>query len=129
VPALQQVVANWLKDAEAKAAQGGLTQADLQALQQSVQGTQPRQRLLYLHTRTPSITAPIVGMAQHEPIKGGTDTLHTRNEWPYVTVHDAVIDGWQIVAFPNLMAPYDDRELTYVGYEFILQKLEEIVNE
>jgi hypothetical protein len=129
VPALQQVVANWLQDAEAKAAQGGLTQADLQALQQRIQGTQSRQRLLYLHTRTPSITAPVVGMAQHEPIKGGTDTLHTRDEWPYATVHDAVIDGWQIVAFPNLMAPYDDRELTYVGYEFILQKLEEIVNE
>jgi hypothetical protein len=26
------------------------------------------------------------------------------------------------------MAPYDDRELSYVGYEFVLQKLEEVVH-
>ncbi len=129
MPSLQQVVTNWLKEAEGKAAQGGVTQTDLQELQRSIQGAQARQRLLYLHTRTPSITAPVIGMAQHEPIAGGTDKLHTRDEWPYATVHDAIIDGWQVVAFPNLMAPYDDRELTYVGYEFILQKLEEIVNE
>lgn len=126
---LQEVVVNWLKEAEGKAAQGGLSPTDLQTLQQRVQKTQPRQRLLYLQARTPSITAPVIGMAQHEPIQGGADRLQTRNEWPYATVHEAIIDGWQVVAFPNLMAPYDDRELNYVGYEFILQKLEEIVNE
>lgn len=129
MPSLQQVVVNWLKDAEGKAAQGGLSQADLQTLQRSVEQAEPRQRLLYLQTRTPSVTAPVIGMAQHEPVKGGSDRLQTRNDWPYATVHDAIIDGWQVIAFPNLMAPYDDRELTYVGYEFILQKLEEIVNE
>jgi hypothetical protein len=129
VSSLQQAVTTWLKAAKESVAQGSITQEDLQQLQRIVQQATPRQRLLYLHTRAPSITASIIGMAQHEPVTGGSDTLHTRASWPYETVHDALVDGWQIIHFPNLMAPYDDRELSYVGYEFILQKLEEVVNE
>lgn len=45
-------------------------------------------------------------------------------EWPYETVHDAIVDGWQIVQFPHLQAPFDDKDLDVVGYEFILQKME-----
>jgi hypothetical protein len=129
VSSLQQAVTQWLTNAEGKAASTGITQADLQNLKQIVAQATPRQRLLYLHTRTPSITAPVIGMAQHDPYPGQTDTLHTRSEWPYATVHDAIVDGWQVIQFPNLMAPYDDREMDYVGYEFILQKFEEIVHE
>lgn len=126
---LQQAVTDWLQEAKGKVPSHGVTQADLTRLQQLIGRATPRQRLLYLHTRTPSITASIIGMAQHEPVTGGADTLHTRTDWPYETVHDALVDGWQIIHFPNLLSPYDDRELSYVGYEFVLQKLEEIVNE
>lgn len=83
------------------------------------------QRLLYLHTRAPSVTSPVIGMAQHEPVSGGHDTIRTREDWPYATVHEALVDGWQVIRFPDLRAPYDDKELDYVGFEFILQKLEE----
>ena len=110
---LQQAISTWLKDAKERSAQGSISQDDLQQLQQIVQRATPRQRLLYLHTRAPSITAPIIDMAQHEPVPGGSDSLHTRTAWPYETVHDALVDGWQIIHFPNLMAPYDDRELSY----------------
>lgn len=126
---LQQAVSQWLTQVEGKAASTGITQEDLQGLKQVVTQATPRQRLLYLQTRTPSVTAPVIGMAQHEPHKGQTDTLRTRSEWPYETVHDAIVDGWQVIHFPNLMAPYDDRELSYVGYEFILQKVEEIIHD
>jgi hypothetical protein len=129
VPPLQHAVTNWLKEAERNMADGAVTRNDLLRLQQIVQTATPRQRLLYLHTRTPSILAPVIGMAQHEPVAGQADVLRTRDEWPYETVHEALIDGWQVIHFPNLMASYDDRELSYVGYEFILQKLEEIVND
>lgn len=128
VPSLQQVVTQWLSTAQGKLTASGVTQEDLQDLQQLVQQSAPRQRLLYLHTRAPSITAAVIGMAQHEPVANGCDTLQTRTEWPYATVHEAIVDGWQVIHFPNLMAPYDDRELSYVGYEFILQKLEETVH-
>ena len=60
---LQQAIATWLTHAEAKAANGGVTQADLQQLRQLSQTTQPRQRLLYLHTKAPSIYAAVIGMA------------------------------------------------------------------
>ena len=126
---LSKSITTWLQAAQAKAANGGVTTDDLLQLQRIAQKATPRQRLLYLHARTPSISAPVIGMAQHEPTPGGSDTLRSVDEWPYETVHEAVVDGWQIVQFPNPMAPYDDRELNYVGYEFILQKLEEIAEE
>ena len=129
MPSLQQAVTHWLHEAAGKVEQNRLSRDDLQQLHQIVQQATPRQRLLYLHTRAPSITAAVIGMAQHEPVRDGCDTLHTRTEWPYATVHEAIVDGWQVIHFPNLMAPYDDRELSYVGYEFILQKLEEVVND
>lgn len=128
MPSLQQAVTHWLSQAENKITSGGVTPEDLQGLKQLVQQSAQRQRLLYLHTRAPSITAAVIGMAQHEPVANGCDTLQTRAEWPYATVHEAIVDGWQVVHFPNLMAPYDDREMSYVGYEFILQKLEETIH-
>jgi hypothetical protein len=41
-------------------------------------------------------------------------------------VHGAIVDGWQVVQFPHLQAPFDDSDLDVVGYEFILQKMEVI---
>ncbi len=126
---MQQAIERWLVSAEAKTVNGGVTQVDLQQLRQLCQLAQPRQRLLYLHSKAPSIYAAVIGMAQHEPVAGSKDRLRTRQDWPYPTVHDAVVDGWQIIHFPNLLAPYDDRELDYVGFEFILQKMEEMTHE
>ena len=93
--------------------------------------TQPnrgvRQRLLYLHARTPSVFSEILGYTPVEPVKGyRAEITADVPEWPYHTVHDALVDGWQIVQFPHLQAPIDDRDLDVVGYEFILQKLEEV---
>ena len=129
MPTIRDVVSDWIHEAESKATAGKLSIRDLAQLRDLTGRAAPKQRLLYLHTRTPSVTSQVIGMAQHEPVTGGTDTLRTREEWPYGCVHDAIIDGWQVVQFPDLMAPYDDRELSYVGYEFILQRIEEVVDE
>lgn len=89
--------------------------------------TQPRQRLLYLHARTPSVFSEVLGFTPIEPIKGyRPEIVATEQDWPYNTVHDAMIDGWQVIQFPHLQAPFDDRDLDVVGYEFILQKMEVI---
>jgi hypothetical protein len=125
---LQQTIADWLDQANAKLSNGGVAATDLAQLRQLVQSATPRQRLLYLHTRAPSIDAAVIGMAQHEPVAGQKDTLRTRSNWPYATVHEAIVDGWQVIHFPQLRAPYDDRELDYIGFEFILQKME-IIND
>jgi hypothetical protein len=85
----------------------------------------PRQRLLYLHARTPSVFSDILGFTRIEPVRGYRAEITAEEEpWPYKTVHDALVDGWQIVQFPHLQAPFDDKDLDVVGYEFILQKLE-----
>jgi hypothetical protein len=84
-----------------------------------------RQRLLYLHAATPSIRSRVIGMALHEPVPGSiTEITPEEPEWPYSTVHDAVLDGWQVIHFPQQLAPFDDREIDILGYEFVLQKLE-----
>ena len=89
-----------------------------------------RQRLLYLQARTPSPRSGIIGLTFIEPIKGyKPEIVATDPDWPYETVHDALVDGWQVVQFPHLQAPFDDRELDVVGYEFILQKMEVVADE
>lgn len=86
------------------------------------------QRLLYLHAQTPSVFSGIIGYTPIEPISGyRVGIVSEDQEWPYQTVHDAVVDGWQIIQFPHLQASFDDRDLDVVGYEFILQKME-VVN-
>lgn len=124
---LKQTILAWLEMAQSHLANGGIGADDLEQLRQLVQAAQLRQRLLYLHARAPSITASIIGMAEHEPVPGYKDLIRTRTAWPYNTVHDAIVDGWQVIHFPQQIAPFDDRELDYVGYEFILQKMEVIV--
>ena len=96
---------------------------------QASQPPQPRQRLLYLHARTPSVYSGILGLTQIEPVTGHkAEIIAEDQEWPYETVHDAIVDGWQIVQFPHQQAPIADRDLEMVGYEFILQKME-VINE
>ena len=89
-------------------------------------GTNPRQRLLYLHARSPSVLSDVIAMTSIEPVAGFKQELEaaTIDDWPYNTVHDAVIDGWQIVQFPHHQAVFDDKDMDNIGYEFILQKME-----
>ena len=87
--------------------------------------TQQRQRLLYLHARTPSVFSAILGYTPIEPVAGYAVEISAGEfEFPYKTVHDAIVDGWQVVQFPHLQAPFDDKDLDIVGYEFILQKFQ-----
>jgi len=71
------------------------------------------------------VFSEILGYTLVEPIKGYKAEISAETpEWPFETVHDALVDGWQIVQFPVHQAEYDDDEIDVVGYEFILQKME-----
>jgi hypothetical protein len=49
--------------------------------------SQPRQRLLYLHARTPSVFSDIIGLTQIEPTAGFRVEISAEAlEWPYKTV-------------------------------------------
>ena len=84
-----------------------------------------RQRLLYLHADTPSIYADLVAAAIHEPVAGAVTGIDPQApELPYRNVHDAIVEGWRVVHFPQQRAPFDDREIDLMGHEFVLEKLE-----
>jgi hypothetical protein len=121
----------WVTQARAKLRSGDLTEADLDELQLilSANGHPLRQRLLYLQATTPSVRSQVIGMALHEPVPGSVTQISADAMWPYATVHDAILDGWQIIHFPQQRIPFDDREIDVLGYEFILQTLEEVPND
>jgi hypothetical protein len=126
--ATSDAVRAWADAAREKLGNGGLTGDDLDALVGAVQGTPTaRQRLLYLHASTPNIQSQVVAFALHEPVDGAVEELTPEPpEIPYGSVKAAIIDGWQVIHFPDQLAPFDDREIDMLGYEFILQKIEEV---
>ena len=117
----------WIDKTRTKLENGRVNEVDLDELTQiiNVGRKNTRQRLLYLHASTPSIRSQVIGMALHEPAPGSVTEITTEEqEWPYNTVHDAILDGWQVIHFPDQRTEFDDREIDILGYEFILQKLE-----
>lgn len=84
-----------------------------------------RQRLLYLHCQNPSIRSEVVGAALHEPLADAVTEIDPEPvELPYPTVHAAIVDGWRVVHFPNQRGQFEDREIDLIGYEFVLEKME-----
>ena len=122
---LNTQIEQWIHSAQKKIDNDSICQADLDYLSFILLSQHIRQRILYIHAVTPSIRSQLIAMSLHEPIKDQiTEIDPDYGEWPYRSVHDAVLDGWQIVQFPDQRANFDDREIDILGYEFILQKLE-----
>lgn len=122
-----EAIEGWIDEARAKLKDGGVQKDDLDQLRQIISANRAhtRQWLLYLHAATPGIRSQVIGMALHEPVQGSvTEIVTEEQDWPYNTVHDAILDGWQIIHFPDQRTEFDDREIDILGYEFILQKLE-----
>lgn len=127
---LAQQVEAWVDKVRAKMKGGDIVESDLDELLQSAWASRKptRQRLLYLYTHLPSIrSGRVISMALHEPVTGSiTEITTTPQEWPYGTVHAAIVDGWRVIHFPDQRAPFDDHEIDILGFEFILQKIEAV---
>jgi len=123
-----RVIEDWVSQARARLRDGSLGETDLDNLLNELRegSVARRQRLLYLQATTPSIRSQVIGMALHEPVRDAVTQITATAEWPYATVHDAILDGWQVVHFPQQRVPFDDRDIDVLGYEFILQKMEEV---
>jgi hypothetical protein len=122
-----ETVGDWVEQAQQKLHAGDFRADDLNDLLIAVcRNKTIRQRLLYLQAATPNIQSKVIGMARHEPVPDWISQIDaTQTEWPYNSVRDALLDGWQIIHFPDQRAPFEDGEIDVLGYEFILQKLEE----
>lgn len=127
MPTAFESIKTWITRARAKLESEAIGEVDLDELEQILDECRDkkRQRLLYLQTVTPGIQSQVIGMALHEPIGDSTvEIMVDGQEWPYQTVHDAIVDGWRVIHFPEQQLSADEGELGMLGCEFILQKQE-----
>jgi hypothetical protein len=119
---LMQAIDAWIETARQKLERGALSAEDLDLLQATVRtlAAKTQQRLLYLYPSEPSVEAHLLAWREYPGIMENV----TRPEPPYRNVLAALADGWQVVHFPDIAAPIDDRETDMIGFEFILHKLE-----
>ena len=121
-------IESWVARVRPGLSEGGITDADLDELLQGVSAPRKdsRQRLLYLSAATCSIRSEVIAMALHEPTSGSiTEINRAGSDWPYQAVHDAIAAGWRVVHFPDQRAETDQHRIGILGYEFILEKLEQ----
>ena len=101
---------------------GTLTEQDLQQALENIDTVAKPQRLLYLQATNTSVTSSVEGMSivDSDGVHNGPDEPE---EWPYQTVHEAMLDGWRIVKFPEMTLMLVGENETYgLGCEFILEK-------
>lgn len=85
-----------------------------------------KQRLLYLSAQSTDPRSPAISQALHEPVAGTIVEIDpTRDSLDYDTVHDAVVDGWRVVHFPDQRGTLSDSDVDVFGYQFILEKMEQ----
>ena len=85
-------------------------------------GKQTKQDILYIQTRDTDLRSQILGM--NLVINGDyLDLPSDPEEWPYLSVLEAINDGWRIVVFPDLALLMQDGLPKGLGCEFILEKL------
>ncbi|MQG88566.1 MAG: hypothetical protein FI699_06830 [SAR202 cluster bacterium] len=83
-----------------------------------------RQRLLYLNAVSRSVRAAVIGFAIHEPYASDSPQVEVGAEMPYGTVHEAILDGWVVVHFPDQRLDLEPERVGAFGYEFILSQME-----
>ena len=101
---------------------GTLTEGDLQQALENIDTVAKPQRLLYLQATNTSVTSAVEGMSivDGDGVHNGPDEP---DDWPYQTVHEAMLDGWRIVKFPEMTLMLVGENETYgLGCEFILEK-------
>ena len=79
-----------------------------------------KQRILYLSAESTDPKSSTLSQALHEPLKNPTS-----EGLDYKTVHEAVVDGWRIVHFPDQRSSIANSEEEIIGFQFILEKIED----
>ena len=81
-----------------------------------------KQRLLYISSETTHLQSQALSIAFYEPVSGFIAEIDPTIEiFQYESVHDALVDGWRVVHFPDQRGS-DSMDL--IGNQFILEKLE-----
>ncbi len=86
-----------------------------------------RQKLLVLYTGNSSPDNEVIAWSLFDGTSRETYEATGAAEAPYNTVLDAMRDGWRVIKYPDLRPPNPGQEydLSYLEFEFVLEKLEE----
>lgn len=87
-----------------------------------------RQQVMILYLADSALDSNVKGWTMYD---GTGKTHHTTGDSdtpPYETGLAALLDGWRVIQFPQLIPPYPNMEYTtsFQSYEFIFEKLEEV---
>jgi hypothetical protein len=89
-----------------------------------------RQKILILYAKTPDLHSGIGAWAIYDGTGKEHPTTGDSTAPPYASVLAAMQDGWRVVQFPQQFPAYPGMELntSYLRWEYILEKMEEIDN-
>lgn len=87
-----------------------------------------RQKVMVLYLSNSALDSEVKGWTFYDgtgktrPTTGDSDTP------PYETGLDALLDGWRVIQFPQLIPPYPSMEYTtsFHMFEFIFEQIEEL---
>ena len=87
-----------------------------------------RQQLLVLYAHSPDLHSAITAWSMYDGTGKERPTSGDGDEPPYPSVVAAMRDGWRVIQFPQQFPAYPGMEYntSYLKYEYILEKLEEI---
>ena len=87
-----------------------------------------RQKILILYLANSALDSPVKGWTLYDGTGREAQTTGDGNKAPYHSGLDALLDGWRVVQFPQLIPPYPGLEYatSFQMNEFIFDKLETI---
>ncbi len=90
--------------------------------------SQQRQQVLVLYLSNSALDSNVKGWSLYDGTGQQRFTTGDSEEPPYETGLDALLDGWRVIQFPQLIPPYPNMEYTtsFQMYEFIFEKLVKI---
>jgi hypothetical protein len=99
-----------------------------QSLSKHPREIQLRQKILVLYLRTPDLDSSVVSWSIYDGTGKQRHTTGDSDQPPYSSVLQAMKDGWRVIQFPQQFPAYPgmEYETSYLRFEYILEKLEEI---
>jgi len=87
-----------------------------------------RQKVMILYLSDSALDSDVKGWTFYDGTGKEHHTTGDSDQAPYNNGLDALLDGWRVIQFPQLIPPYPGMEYTtsFQLYEYIFEKLEEI---
>jgi hypothetical protein len=87
-----------------------------------------RQQVLVLYLANSALDSSVKGWSLYDGTGATRPTTGDGGRPPYRSGLEALLDGWRVIQFPQLIPPYPGGEYTtsFNPYEFIFEKLVEL---